>query len=83
MCRYAESGEMIGRQAIVHSAVHKRPFTKGPFTKERKAELALKAKKGNIMTESAKPRNRDYRITEIKELTSSLGASTKARRVDS
>ena len=74
---------MIGRQAIVHSAVHKRPFTKGQFTKERKAELALKGKKRNFMTKSAKPRNRDCRITETKGLMHFLAASIKVCGVNS
>ncbi len=29
MLRYAENGERIGQQVIDHSAVDKRPFTKG------------------------------------------------------
>ncbi len=45
MCRYAESGEMIDRQAIIHSAVHRREFTKGQFMKGRKGELERKGKK--------------------------------------
>ncbi len=74
---------MIGRQAIVHSAVHKCPFTKGQFTKERKAELAMKGKKRNFMTKSAKPRNRDCRITETKGLMNFLEASIKVCGVNS
>ncbi len=45
MCRYAESGEMIDRQAITHSAVHRREFTKGQFMKGQKGELGRKGKK--------------------------------------
>ncbi len=91
MLRYADSGEMIDWQAIIQPRsqmpVHKCRSTKGQFTNARsrrpvhkrnaKMSCLPEGQKRYFMTISAKSRNRDCPVTEIKELTSFFETSTR------